>query len=128
MNFIGRICLGLLGAAAIVLASAAPSAAAPRCVLAAGTQDGGNKSRAIEKSRATLEESIRNVQKQYGWRSVTVRPQRAKPDPLFKLVRQEIKPEWMLPPDSVSSRAYTTCWSGVQSPAVCTSGARVCGR
>ncbi len=126
MTLLGRLALVAAAIAAILLTTAHPTAAAPRCVLAAGTQDGGDKQRAVEKSRATLEESIQAVMKQYGWKRVSVRPKRAKPDPLFRLVRTEVRPEWLLPPPVVSKRAYTVCWSGVQSPAVCTSGAMVC--
>ena len=32
----------------------------------------------------------------------------------------------ILSPDIVSDAAYTICWTGVVSPVVCTSGARVC--
>lgn len=120
-----NLVLGLCAAVMTFLSSA--SADAARCYLVAGTQDALTKERAIEKSRATLENGIAELKRQKGWKRVTVRARRAEPDPLFKAVRTKVTPDLLIKPDVKSARAYSVCWRGVGSPAVCTSGAMVCG-
>ena len=110
----------------VALAAVPHPGVAASCQVIVGTQDGRNKQRAIEKSRATLEAAIAAAKRRYGWKQVTVTPTRPKAFPLWKAVRTTVPPEAFLPPDAISDRAHSVCWEGVFSPAVCSSGARVC--
>ncbi len=113
--------------ATIVALAAVPHAGeAASCQVIVGTQDGRNKQRAIEKSRATLEAAIVAAKRRHGWKQVSVTPTRPKAFPLWKAVRTTVPPEAFLPPDAISDRAHSVCWEGVFSPAVCSSGARLC--
>jgi hypothetical protein len=52
-----------------------------------------------------------------------------KGDPFWKAVRPNGVPEEaQLKPDMVTSRFYTTCFTGVVVPYVCTTGSSVCGQ
>lgn len=125
MNPIMRAFVPVLGIAALLFALPEP-VAAQNCQLVKGTQDGRNKQRAIEKSRETLEIGVKEVQQRRGWKRVSVTPRRLRAEPLWKMVRTSVPKEAYMWPAVKSSRAYTVCWEGVFSPAVCTSGALVC--
>ena len=105
-----------------------PASAEAACQVINGTQDGRNKQRAVEKSRETLEEAIVATKRKNGWTNVNIMPVRVRATPLWKMVRTSVPKDAYLRPDVVSSRAYTVCWEGVYSPAVCSSGARICQR
>jgi hypothetical protein len=63
------------------------------------------------------------------WRYVTLSARRVKGDPFWKAIRPNgVPPGAQLKPDLVSSRFYTTCFTGVVVPYVCTTGSTVCGR
>ena len=105
-----------------------PTSVEAACQVINGTQDGGNKQRAVEKSRETLEEAIVATKRRNGWKNVSVTPVRVRATPLWKMVRTSVPKNAYLRPDVVSGRAYTVCWEGVYSPAGCSSGARICQR
>jgi hypothetical protein len=53
---------------------------------------------------------------------------RVKGDPFWKAVRPKgVPPDAQLKPNLVTSRFYTTCFTGVVVPYVCTTGSIVCG-
>ena len=118
----------MLAVAALLFVLAAPHDADAACQVVNGTQDGGNKQRAVEKSRATLEDAIAAMKKRPGWGTASVTPVRVRATPLWKMVRTSVPKDAYLRPDVVSDRAYTVCWEGVYSPAVCSSGAKLCQR
>jgi len=125
MNPIARAFVPFLGVAALLFALPQPAVGA-NCQLVKGTQDGRNKQRAIEKSRETLEQGVREVKARRGWKQVSVTPRQLRAEPLWKMVRTSVPKEAYMWPAVKSARAYTVCWEGVFSPAVCTSGALVC--
>lgn len=125
MRGISEISVMVLAVAVLIGAAPRPAEAA-RCEVVVGTGSGVNKGEAVVKSRSALEEEIPQRVRRWGWRGVSVRPHRTRPYPFFK--EREITPDIMVRPDVVSARAYTRCWTGVVSPFVCSSGARVCGR
>jgi hypothetical protein len=125
MNPIMRAFVPVLGVAALLLTMPQPAVGA-NCQLVKGTQDGRNKQRAIEKSRETLEQGVREVKARHGWKRVSVTPRALQAEPLWKMVRTSVPKDAYMRPDVQSARAYTVCWEGVFSPAVCTSGAMVC--
>lgn len=105
----------------LVVALAQPARA--ECTAIAVTADEGTKEAAVARSQAGLQNAIDEWAKSKGYRHVRVTPLRAKPDPYW---RSEVTPDLFLKPDVRTSKYYTVCWRGVISPAVCTSGAKVC--
>jgi hypothetical protein len=49
------------------------------------------------------------------------------PNPFWKTVRPVVPENVILKPDVVTALTYTTCFTGVVVPYVCTSGSAVCG-
>ena len=63
-----------------------------------------------------------------GWSYVTLSARKVKGDPFWKAVRPDGVPaDAQLKPDLVTGRFYTTCFTGVVVPYVCTTGSAVCG-
>ena len=100
------------------------AAAQPRCIVISGTADALGKSNAVEKSLKSLREAIDKWKADNNVRGpVSETPEKPTPNPYW---RSSVSPRLLLPPDVVSDSAYTICWTGVVSPVVCTSGAKVC--
>ena len=100
------------------------AAAQTRCIVISATADALRKDNAVEKSLESLHKAVDK------WKtdnsvtgSVSERPEKPTPKPYW---RSSVRADLLLPPDIVSDSAYTTCWTGVVSPVVCTSGARLC--
>lgn len=106
-----------------VLAVVAPGTAHAVCTAIAVTADEGTKVGAVARSQAGLQETIDKWAKDNGHRRVSISPLKAKPQPYW---RDVVTPDLYLKPDVRTSKYYTVCWRGVISPAVCTSGSRVC--
>ena len=103
-----------------------------RAIAAAETQrvsfsdsiDGVDKNHAVEKPLKSLHEQIEKWKADNGVTGpVSVTAEKPQPHPFL---RSSVPAFAVLPPDVVSDSAYTICWTGVVSPVVCTSGARVC--
>lgn len=114
--------------AAGLLVLGLPQQAQAGCQVVRATASAGSKADAIEASRRILDETAIDLQRKSGWRSVSIRARKVKGDTFWKMVRTEVPPEAMLPPDVWSKKAFTTCWTGVVVPIVCTSGGLVCGQ
>ena len=72
---------------------------------------------------------INDLKQAKGWSSVSLTAHKVKGDPFWKMVRPDGVPaEAQLKPDIVTSRFYTTCFTGVVVPYVCTTGSSVCGQ
>ena len=100
------------------------AAAQTRCLSFSDSIDGVNKDRAVEKSLKSLHEQIEKWEADNGVTGLgTVTAEKPQPHPFW---RSSVPSYALLPPDVVSDSAYTICWTGVVSPVVCTSGARVC--
>ena len=100
------------------------AAAQTQCASFSDTIDGVNKDRAVQKSLKSLDEQIEKWKADNGVTGpVTVAPEKPQPHPFW---RSSVPSHALLPPDVVSDSAYTICWTGVVSPVVCTSGARLC--
>ncbi|MEM7191700.1 MAG: hypothetical protein AAF405_02325 [Pseudomonadota bacterium] len=93
------------------------------CVGLSGTADGVDKKTAVARSQNALKEAIAEYKATKRLGRVSVSAMRAKPQPYW---RQSVSSNLYQKPDIVTSRSHTICWSGVVSPTVCTSGARVC--
>jgi hypothetical protein len=121
--------IGLAALSAAIFASWAPWSAEAACQLIKATHSAGSQAEAAQKSRALTVESANDLQRAKGWRYVSLSARKVKGDPFWKAVRPDGVPEYaQLKPDMVSSRFYTTCFTGVVVPYVCTTGASVCGR
>jgi hypothetical protein len=114
--------LGLaLIAAGLCVVQGAPANAA--CLGFSGTADGIDKVTAVTRAQAAVAQAISDYKKLKKIRSVSVSAMRATPQPYW---RSSVSQELFQKPDIVRSDSYTICWSGVVSPYVCTSGAKVC--
>ena len=110
-----------LTAAGLCLAQGATAQAG--CVGLSGTADGFDRTTAVSRAQSALAMAIIDFKAQKRIRSVSISAMRAKPQPYW---RDDVSPELYQKPDIVTSQSYTICWSGVVSPSVCTSGAKIC--
>ena len=93
------------------------------CVGLSGTADGVNKQVAVSRAQNALAGAIKDYKASKRIRSVSISPMRAKPQPYW---RTSVSADLYQKPDVVTRQSHTVCWSGVISPTVCTSGARIC--
>ena len=124
--------LRVTGAAALgvaLLISSAPSPAAAACQLIKATHSAASQAEAAQMSRALALQSADHLKRAKGWSYVSLTAHKVKGDPFWKAVRPDGVPNYaQLRPDIVNSRFYTTCFTGVVVPYVCTTGSSVCGR
>jgi hypothetical protein len=119
------------GLGLLLLACAAPigetQAAEPDCEVISATHSAPSKGEALLMSRALATESAKEVKSKRGWSSFTMTAYKVKPDPFWKSVRKTV-PEDDIYASFATTRTYSTCFTGVVVPYVCTSGSRVCGK
>jgi len=123
------IIIRLAGAASLSQAGLLPLLAAPAfadCQVISATHGGNWQGEALSMSQALAARSARELKAQKGWRAITMKAQKVKPDPFWKTVRPEVSSN-IIVGSYVTARTYTTCWTGVTVPFVCTSGSQVCG-
>jgi hypothetical protein len=108
-------------AAGLCVALGAPAQAG--CVGLSGTADGFDRQTAVSRAQSALAGAITDFKSQKGIHTVSISAMRAKPQPYW---RDSVSPNLYQKPDIVTSKSYTVCWSGVVSPSVCTSGAKIC--
>ena len=119
--------LGLTAGVAVLLAAHRPVEAA--CQLIKATHSAGSQAEAAHMSRALAMQSANDVKRAKGWSFVSVSAHKVTGDPFWKAVRPDGVPDYaQLKPDIVTARFYTTCFTGVVVPYVCTTGASVCGQ
>jgi hypothetical protein len=127
MLHILRMSLAVFGVWALILATSEPVEAA--CQLLKVTHSAGSKAEAAKNSQALLLQSASELKRAKRWSYVTIYAHKVKGDPFWKAVRPEGVPrDAQLKPDIVTSRFYTTCFTGVVVPYVCTTGSSVCGQ
>ena len=121
-----------LGVAAIgvaLFASWAPWPAEAACQLIKATHSADSPVEAAQMSRALALENAYDLKRAKRWSYVSITAHKVKGDPFWKAVRPDGVPEdAQLKPDIVTSRFYTTCFTGVVVPYVCTTGSSVCGQ
>ena len=99
------------------------------CQLVKATHSANSPAEAAQMSRALAVESANNLKRAKGWSYVSLTAHKVKGEPFWKAVRPDGVPaEAQLKPDIVTSRFYTTCFTGVVVPYVCTTGSSVCGQ
>ena len=127
MLHILRMSLAVFGVWALISATSGPVEAA--CQLLKVTHSAGSKAEAAKNSQALLLQSASELKRAKRWSYVTIYAHKVKGDPFWKAVRPEGVPrDAQLKPDIVTSRFYTTCFTGVVVPYVCTTGSSVCGQ
>ncbi|MGA7456820.1 MAG: hypothetical protein WBW51_05790 [Methyloceanibacter sp.] len=113
----------------VALFAFAPWPAHAACQLIKATHSAASPAEAAKTSRELALQSAYDLKAAKGWSSVTLTAHKVKGDPFWKAVRPDgVPPEAQLKPDLVSSRFYTTCFTGVVVPYVCTTGSSVCGQ
>jgi hypothetical protein len=105
------------------LITALPTAAFAECALFTGTADGWSKEDASEGALNALKGSIDGWKAKSKVRAVSVTAMKPTPQPYW---RSGVADHLLLHPDIVTGGSHTVCWTGVVSPVVCTSGAKVC--
>lgn len=119
--------IGIAVLVALPLQYASPILAAD-CQVIAATHGGHWKGEALTTSRALATRYADELKKKRGWRSVTVTAAQVKPDPFWKIVRPTGVPDGVVVGSFVTSRTYSTCFTGVVVHFVCTSGSKICGK
>jgi hypothetical protein len=114
----------LLGTASLLSRFVAPAFA--DCQVISATHGGHWKGEALSMSRALAARSTNELRVQKGWHSVTMSAYQVKPNPFWKMVRPEVSTD-VIVGSFITAHTYTTCFTGVVVPYVCTSGSKVCG-
>ncbi|MDJ0514102.1 MAG: hypothetical protein QNJ62_11735 [Methyloceanibacter sp.] len=94
-----------------------------KCATVYATDDGLHKTMAVKASLTALQQEIEALRAKRGLGQVSISPAQPTPNPYW---RGQVTANLYQKPDIISSTAHTTCWRGVVSPSVCTSGAKVC--
>jgi hypothetical protein len=124
MLYISRT--AVLAIAAFFLCAAQPAEAA--CQLIKATHSAGSKADAARASQALVLKQAAELKRAKRWSYVSLSARKVKGDPFWKAVRPDgVPPSAMLKPDIVTGRFYTTCFTGVVVPYVCTTGSAACG-
>jgi hypothetical protein len=122
-----RVGIAVLAIAFMAVGAIGPAEAA--CQLIKATHSAGSKAEAARNSQALVLQSAGDLKRAKRWSYVTLYAYRVKGDPFWKAVRPTGVPrDAQLKPDIVTSRFYTTCFTGVVVPFVCTTGASACGQ
>jgi hypothetical protein len=119
----------VLGAAGLFQASLLALLVGPAfagCQVISATHGGHWQGEALSMSQALAARSANELKVQKRWRSISMKPYKVKPDPFFKTVRREVSNNAIVG-SFVTARTYTTCFTGITVPFVCTSGSQVCG-
>jgi len=119
--------VAVLGVAAFASGAIQPAEAA--CQLIKATASAGSKADAAKASQALVVQSAADIKRSKKWRYVTLYAHKVKADPFWKAVRPDGPPrEAVLKPDITTTRFFTTCFTGVVVPYVCTTGSSACGQ
>jgi hypothetical protein len=122
-----RMGVAALSVAAFAVCGLRPAMAA--CQLVTATHSAGSKAEAAKSSQALALQSAYQLKRSRRWSYVTLYAHKVKADPFWKAVRPDGPPrEAVLKPDIITSRFYTTCFTGVVVPYVCTTGSSACGQ
>ena len=124
---VSRIGIAALIVAAFGLGAIQPAEAA--CQLIKATHSAGSKAEAAKSSQALVLKSAAELKRTKRWSYITLYAKKVKGDPFWKAVLPGAPPpEAVLKPDIIKTRFYTTCFTGVVVPFVCTTDSAVCGQ
>ena len=120
--------VGVLGMAMLAIFGI-DAAHAMSCQLITATHSARSWAKAAETSQALAVQTARNLQRARGWSTLTLSAYAVPGDPFWKAVRPHGVPaKAKLSPDIVTPQFYTTCFTGVVVPYVCTTGSSACGQ
>ena len=100
--------------------------AAAGCQVISATHSADTKAEALTMSRQLAAQSAAELRRSKGWSYVSMSAYRVKPDAFWKSVRPVVPKDFFFN-DTATTEIYTTCFTGVVVPYVCTSGSKVCG-
>jgi hypothetical protein len=99
------------------------------CQLVTATASEASPAEAAHTSQALVVQSANELKHARSWAYLTLYAHKVKGDPFWKAVRPNgVPPEAQIKPDIVTTRFYTTCFTGVVVPYVCTTGSAACGQ
>jgi hypothetical protein len=99
------------------------------CQLITATHSARTHAKAAETSQALALQTALNLQRTRGWSTLTLSAYAVPGDPFWKAIRPHGVPaKARLSPDIVIPQFYTTCFTGVAVPFVCTTGTSACGQ
>ena len=111
-----------LGCAALALRRLGASWSKPRRAKSSPAE-------AARTSQALVIQGANDLKRARRWAYLTLYAHKVKGDPFWKAVRPNGVPDYaQIKPDIVTSRFYTTCFTGVVVPYVCTTGSAACGQ
>lgn len=122
---IWRMGFVLLGAAGLAICGLEPALA--KCQQIVATNSAASKQAAARAAHQNAINTAHDLKRRNGWRYVTLRARKVRPDPFWKSVRPVVTADMLLKPDVVTAQTYSQCWRGVVVPFVCTAGAIACG-
>jgi hypothetical protein len=114
----------VLALAVFVVWEAQPASAG--CDVISATHSADTRAEALRMSQTLAAQSAQDVKRKKGWSYVSMSAYKVKPDPFWKAVRPTV-PKDVIVGKVVTAKTYTTCFTGVVVPYVCTSGSKVCG-
>jgi hypothetical protein len=107
----------------------APEVAGAACQLVTATASESSLAAAARASQALVVQSANQLKRARNWAYLTLYAHKVKGDPFWKAVRPNGVPaDAQIRPDIVTERFYTTCFTGVVVPYVCTTGSAACGQ
>ena len=124
---VSRIGIAALAVAALAFGLSQPAEAA--CQLIKATASAGSKADAAKISQALTVQNASELKHSKRWSYITLYAHKVKADPFWKAVRPDGPPrDAVLKPDIITTRFFTTCFTGVVVPYVCTTGTSACGQ
>jgi len=121
MRSLLRFSIVALVAAVFGMLQGSPASAI--CTGFSGTADGFDRDTAIQRAQQAVADAVAGFKAEKKLSAITVSGMKAKPQPYW---RDSVSADLYRGPPIIKSNSYTVCWTGVISPFVCTSGAKVC--
>jgi hypothetical protein len=121
--------VGYVGLGALWLGLCGLEPAKAACELVKATASESSPAEAARTSQALVVQGANELKRKRRWAYLTLYAHKVKGDPFWKAVRPNGVPAYaQLKPDIVTTRFYTTCFTGVVVPYVCTTGSAACGQ
>ena len=117
------------GALGMAMVAIVQPAHAMSCQLITATHSARTHAKAAETSQALAMQTALALQRTRGWSTLSLSAYAVPGDPFWKAVRPNGVPaKAKLETDIVTPQFYTTCFTGVVVPFVCTTGSSACGQ
>jgi hypothetical protein len=124
-----KSCLSTIGLGIVVFAFFGFQPVKAGCQLIHATHSAQSQAKAVQTSQALALRSAYDLQRAMRWSHITMSAHPVQGEPFWKAVRPNGVPaRARLQPDLVTAQFYTTCFTGVVVPYVCTTGSSVCGQ